>query len=74
MNFVLCFDLTVNSTKRLIKKKALAEMFSVSGRTVDTWVLKRMVPFIRVNSRLNLFDPEKVEAALTKHEVEAVAE
>ena len=39
-------------------------MLSVSPRTIDGWVSKRMIPFIEPNPRLHLFDPIAVKSAL----------
>jgi glycerol-3-phosphate dehydrogenase len=41
-----------------------ATLLSVSPRTFDSWVAKRMIPFIEPNPRLHLFDPAAVKAAL----------
>ncbi len=58
----------------LIKKKELAKRLSVSTRTIDNWVAKRTIPFIRVGPRFYLYDFEAVLAAIRKHyEVEPVA-
>ncbi len=56
----------------LIKKQELANRLSVSPRTIDNWVAKRIIPFIRVGTRFYLYDFEAVLAAIRKHyEVEA---
>ena len=51
-------------TSQLVRKRQLATLLSVSPRTVDTWVAKRMIPFIEPNPRLHLFDPAAVKSAL----------
>ena len=48
----------------LVRKRQLATMLSVSLRTIDGWVAKRMIPFIEPNPRLHLFDPAAVKSAL----------
>lgn len=50
---------------QLVRKRQLAKLMSVSPRTVDGWVAKRMIPFIEPNPRLHLFDPAAVKSALT---------
>lgn len=56
----------------LIRKKELAKRLSVSPRTIDNWVAKRTIPFIRVGPRFNLYEFEAVLAALKKNcQVEA---
>ena len=51
-------------TAQLIRKRQLAALLSVSPRTIDGWIAKRMIPFIEPNSRLHLFDPVAVKSAL----------
>lgn len=51
-------------TSQLVRKRQLATMLSVSPRTIDSWVSKRMIPFIEPNPRLHLFDPAAVKSAL----------
>jgi phage terminase Nu1 subunit (DNA packaging protein) len=51
-------------TSQLVRKRQLAAILSVSPRTIDGWVSKRMIPFIEPNPRLHLFDPAAVKAAL----------
>lgn len=61
-----------NIEPTLIKKKELAKRLSVSPRTIDNWVAKRVIPFIRVGPRFYLYDFEAVLAAIRKHyEIEA---
>jgi len=56
-----------NIEPTLIKKKELANRLSVSPRTIDNWVAKRIIPFIRVGPRFYLYDFEAVLAAIRKH-------
>ena len=51
----------------LIKKRELARRLSVSPRTIEGWTRKRVIPYIAVSSRLNLFDFEDVLACLQRH-------
>jgi hypothetical protein len=51
-------------TPQLVRKRQLATLLSVSPRTIDGWVSRRMIPFIEPNPRLHLFDPLAVKAAL----------
>jgi excisionase family DNA binding protein len=51
----------------LIKKKELAKRLSVSTRTIDTWVAKRVIAYIQITPRFYLFEFEAVLAALKKH-------
>jgi hypothetical protein len=49
---------------QLVRKRQLATLLSVSPRTIDGWVAKRMIPYIEPNPRLHLFDLMAVKAAL----------
>lgn len=51
-------------TSQLVRKRQLAVILSVSPRTIDGWVARRMIPFIEPNPRLHLFDPAAVKSAL----------
>lgn len=51
----------------LIKKKELAHRLSVSPRTIDGWVAKRVIPCIKISQRFNLFEFDAVLAALKKN-------
>lgn len=50
----------------LIKKKELAKRLSVSTRTVDEWVRKRIIPYLHLGPRFYLYDYDAVLAALRK--------
>lgn len=54
----------------LITKKVLAKRYSVSTRTVQNWVTRRIIPFIRISGGLGrgllLFNPKACDAALNK--------
>ena len=58
-------DRTIEPT--LIKKKELAKRLSVSTRSIDSWVGKRMIPYIQITPRFYLYDFEAVLAAVRKH-------
>jgi predicted site-specific integrase-resolvase len=50
----------------LIRKEELARRLSVSARTIDNWLCKRLIPVIATSQRMHLFDLEEVRAALEK--------
>ena len=51
----------------LIKKKELSKRLSVSPRTIDAWVAKRVIPHFKITPRFHLFEFEAVLAALKKN-------
>jgi hypothetical protein len=56
--------------KRRLRKRAMAHMLSLSVRTLDKLMARRIVPFEKVGA-LILFDPEAVIAAFKKYERKA---
>ena len=50
----------------LIKKKELAKRLSVSPRSIDGWVSKRVIPYIQITPRFYPFEFDAVLAALKK--------
>lgn len=58
----------------LIKKKELAMRLSVSTRSVDGWVAKRVIPYIQITPRFYLYEFDAVLAALKKlYQVDALS-
>jgi len=58
----------------LVKKKELAKRLSVSPRTIDNWVAKRVIPYLQITPRFYLFHFDEVLAAVRKHyQVDAVS-
>ena len=49
---------------QLVRKRQLATLLTVSPRTIDGWVARRMILIIEPNPRLHLFDPAAVKSAL----------
>jgi len=47
-----------------VKKTEAAKALGVSGRTLDNWVARRIIPYVAVSPRMHLFDLEAVKAAL----------
>jgi len=56
----------------LLSKKEVAAVLNVSPRTVDNWMVQRLIPFIRLSARLIRFDLERVKAALARYEIKEV--
>jgi excisionase family DNA binding protein len=50
-----------------LRPKQLAEWLNVSPRQVRYWQAERVIPFIKVGKTI-LFDPNKVQAALSRFE------
>ena len=45
----------------------MAERYNVSVRTVDNWMTRRVIPYVKID-RLVLFDPVKTDEALDRFE------
>ncbi len=61
------FGVASPTAPTLIKKKELAKRLSVSPRTIDNWVAKRVIPYLQVTPRFYLFHFDEVLAAIRKH-------
>jgi hypothetical protein len=53
--------------QRFVRKRELAEIISISPRTLDLLMARKIVPYIKVG-RIVLFDPEQVVDALRNYE------
>lgn len=51
----------------VIRKKELAKRLSVSTRTIDNWMAKRLIPYIQISPRFYLYEFEAVLEAIKKH-------
>src|SRR5260370_7614145 len=58
--------------KRLISKGEVAKAVGVSFKTIERWTSRRMIPFLRLSSRLTKYDLERVISALRKYEITEV--
>lgn len=56
-----------------VRKAQLAKLLGLSPRTIDNWIVKRMIPVIATSPRLHLFDVEAVKGALEEALAEAWA-
>ena len=57
--------------KVLCTKRELATSLSLSPRSIDYLIARKVIPVIRLSSRCLRFDFDKVRAALGKYEVVA---
>jgi excisionase family DNA binding protein len=55
--------------KRLLSKRELAAILSVSERTIENWLAEKRIPRLRLSARLTRFSLPKVEAALNRYEI-----
>ena len=60
------------SVRRLISKKEIAKLLSVSVRTIDNWVREKRIPVHRFSSRCIRLNLPKVLNALDKFEIKEV--
>ena len=57
---------TNDSEPVYVKKKELARLLSVSPRTIEEWTQKRIIPYLAMSSRLNLYNFDEVLEVLKK--------
>lgn len=54
-----------------VKKVELARRLSVSPRTIEEWTQKRIIPYLAMSSRLNLYNFDEVlEVLKDRYKVE----
>jgi hypothetical protein len=58
---------------RLVNISSLSESTGIAVRTIRTFMAARKIPFLKCGHRTILFDPDKVDKALGRFEVEAVS-
>ncbi|HEY2626274.1 MAG TPA: hypothetical protein VGI41_05930 [Candidatus Udaeobacter sp.] len=63
----------LDETRGLEDKPGIAREIKVSPRTIDNYMARRIIPFIRIG-RVIRFDVARVRAALLRFEVRAVGD
>jgi len=59
------------SNRRLLTKPELATRYGIVTRTVDNWIHKRRIPFLKIGRKLVRFDAAECDRALEKFKVNA---
>jgi len=59
--------------RKLVNIVGLSEYNGIPVRTLRTFVAARKIPFLRCGHRTMLFDPQKVDKALERFEVQEVS-
>jgi hypothetical protein len=57
---------------KLVNITGLSEQKGIPVRTLRTLVSSRKIPYLKLGHRLLFFDPDKVDKALERFEVQAV--
>jgi predicted DNA-binding transcriptional regulator AlpA len=58
--------------KRLLTKRELAAVLSVSERTIDNWLAQKRIPRLRLSARMTRFSLPRVETSLARYEIKEV--
>jgi hypothetical protein len=58
--------------RRLIKEEELLERFSMNSRQLRELRYLRKIPFVKLSSRLILYDPDRVAEAFARLEIKEV--
>lgn len=61
------------SQRKRATKREVAREYGVSLRTVDTWIAKKKIPFMKLSPRLVRFDLDAVERALGRYTVKEIS-
>jgi predicted DNA-binding transcriptional regulator AlpA len=57
---------------QLLRKRELAAIVSVSERTIDGWVARKLIPYVRLSARMTRYSLASVLVALERYEVKEV--
>ena len=60
--------------KRLLSKRELAAVLSISPRCLDNWIAEKRIPRLRLSARLTRFNLARVESALSRYEIKEAGE
>jgi len=58
--------------RHFLSKRELASAVGVSPRTINNWMARKQIPFIRFSARLIKFNLDRVKAALARYEIREV--
>lgn len=58
-------------TSRYLRKADAAKYLGIAERTLEKWMVRRVVPYRKID-RTVLFDPEELDAAVNRYRVAAV--
>jgi excisionase family DNA binding protein len=58
--------------RKLLTKKELAVRYGVVPRTIDYWIARRQIPYLKLGRKLVRFDPEECDKALQRFKVSVV--
>jgi hypothetical protein len=61
-------ELPVSTSNYELTTLQLAKRYQVTCRTIQSWRDRRLIPFIRVNSRLIRYDADAVDLAFREKE------
>jgi excisionase family DNA binding protein len=59
-------------TKPFLTKEELGIMLNISPRTIENWMHRRRIPYLKIGKRTRRFNLARVEAALSRFEVKEV--
>jgi excisionase family DNA binding protein len=56
-------------TKPFLTKEELGIVLNISPRTIENWMRKRRIPYLKIGKRTRRFNIARVESALNRFEV-----
>jgi hypothetical protein len=62
-----------SNNRKLVNITGLSEHNGIPVRTLRTFMATRKIPFLKCGHRTILFDPEKVDKALQRFEIQQVS-
>ena len=59
-------------SRQLVSKKVIAARYGISTRTINNWMRRRIIPFVKMSARMVRFDPEVCDLVLKSHEYKSI--
>jgi excisionase family DNA binding protein len=60
--------------ERLMTKEEVAACLRIAVKTLDRWISRKRIPFIRLSRKAVRFEPKEIEAFKARYRVEPVGD
>jgi hypothetical protein len=61
-----------SSSDHFVTKKIIADRYGVSVRTINTWMRRRLIPYLKPSERTVRFDPALCDIAIRAFEFKSI--
>ena len=59
-------------SRQLVTKKVIAARYGVSIRTINSWMRRRIIPYIKPSQKMVRFDPEICDIVIKSYEFKSI--